>query len=852
MRRSFTVRSRRSLATLVALAAVAGAAPVLAGQPAAAAGLGPWVATKTLASALTDPQDLVVTGNGTTVALWNQKASVDAPERKLFAEAMPAGQGYYTGPAKLLATTPTEVGDASLAVAGDDKVVATWTEFPENTDPGEDGKTAGRIMSATLTGSYTWSAPQPVLGTDRNRYVLDLDTAAAADGRVLAVWADRAVDSSQWEVWSALRGTDGTWSEPVQVSAAEADGQRATAPEAAFDAKGTAVIAYRQEGSWGADPSIRTVTRAAGATAWSAPKPVVAAATVSGLPRLAAGTDGSVGLTWTERADEGAAPVVHTATTPDAAAAGWSTGKPLPVGDSLTETPEPLIEPDGDLTLVWVDAAGGFGTRTATRAKATGAWTAVKTLSTQYVPEQFDAAIGRDGSIRVLWTQDNAAGTSRYVWSAGRSDDTWTTSAVIQNSGTQYAVPQVAVGAKGQGGAVWAGARSDSDPSLFYSFTTAYVPPLAVASATVPATIALAGTTSTSKAWTPVWQLNRPVSSWTLTVTGTDGKVLRTLTSARGAAASQTVAPAWTGRTTDGAVTPNGPVKWTLTGVAEGETATVNLASGSATVTGGGALFRDYGSATGSPDGTGDALVLTTNGGLRSIYGDRATGAFKGTATGYGWPAGTLPVPMKDMNGDRCNDLVVRNKAGELRRYTPACGKTATPGTTNKLIGGGWNVYDVLTSPGDVTGDGRADLIARNPANGYLYVYARTSAGVFAPRVQIPGVYKHYKRMVGAGDLNGDGNGDLFVQDTYNNAWIMFGIGGGRFGTPDYVGAKWGATYNAVVAAGDMNGDNKGDLLARDTSGAVWRIPGTTTGVGFKLGAPVKIATGWQVYAGLY
>ncbi|WP_051794947.1 hypothetical protein [Streptomyces sp. NRRL S-87] len=103
------------------------------------------------------------------------------------------------------------------------------------------------------------------------------------------------------------------------------------------------------------------------------------------------------------------------------------------------------------------------------------------------------------------------------------------------------------------------------------------------------------------------------------------------------------------------------------------------------------------------------------------MYGD-AKGKFNGTATGSGWPAGIRPVPIRDMNGDRCNDVLVRNSAGELRRYTPSCGKTVTPSTANKLVGTGWNQYDVLTSPGDVTGDGRGDLVARNASTGALYL----------------------------------------------------------------------------------------------------------------------------------
>lgn len=77
----------------------------------------------------------------------------------------------------------------------------------------------------------------------------------------------------------------------------------------------------------------------------------------------------------------------------------------------------------------------------------------------------------------------------------------------------------------------------------------------------------------------------------------------------------------------------------------------------------------------------------------------------------------------------------------------------------------------------------------------------------------------------------------------------MNGNGKGGFAAPVKIADSWGSTYNSVVAAGDLNGDGRADLLARDTSGVIWRIPGTGKGT---FGSRVKIATGWQIYKGLY
>lgn len=109
----------------------------------------------------------------------------------------------------------------------------------------------------------------------------------------------------------------------------------------------------------------------------------------------------------------------------------------------------------------------------------------------------------------------------------------------------------------------------------------------------------------------------------------------------------------------------------------------------------------------------------------------------------------------------------------------PGCGAALTPTTAYSTVGPGWNTYDVLTSSGDLTKDGRPDLITRNPATGTLYLYKGISGGAFAPRVKVGDGWNTYKKIVGTGDLNGDGIGDLVAQDKTNNLYRYFGNGNG-------------------------------------------------------------------------
>jgi hypothetical protein len=350
-------------------------------------------------------------------------------------------------------------------------------------------------------------------------------------------------------------------------------------------------------------------------------------------------------------------------------------------------------------------------------------------------------------------------------------------------------------------------------------------------------------------AWQGSWLLSGGVASSRLDLRKTSGgAVLRTVT---GGADPALVSATWNGKDAAGRYVPDGSYNWTLTAVPADGSGPDLVRSGTLRVIDAGAAPRDFGLLGHDPDGVGDLFTPDTKGYLIAHYGTGAGGF--GTVKGYGgWnTAATLFVPIGDIDDNGCNDMLVRLPSGEARVYRaggwPGCAGFAANSTAYTRIGTGWQTYDAVTSPGDITGDGLPDVIARTRTTGELWLYASNGAGGFKARTLMYSKWGGYTKLIGAGDLNGDGIGDLLGWDS-TGLWRYYGTSHGTFGARALVFSRWGVGYNAVVGVGDITGDGKADLVERDSAGVLWRNSGDGKG---SFGARVKIGTGYGSYAGM-
>jgi hypothetical protein len=154
-----------------------------------------------------------------------------------------------------------------------------------------------------------------------------------------------------------------------------------------------------------------------------------------------------------------------------------------------------------------------------------------------------------------------------------------------------------------------------------------------------------------------------------------------------------------------------------------------------------------------------------------------------------------------------------------------------------------------VAGAGDVNGDGYDDLVVfsrggTSTTPGTAVVIPGSATGpdsaAATPLTPSAATWEFGRSADSAGDLNGDGYGDLVVGGGAA-AWVWMGASTGFAPAPDAVvvspeGAAATGFGFAVARAGDVDGDGYGDLLVGDPTlnggtGAVWLYRGGATGL---------------------
>jgi len=200
-----------------------------------------------------------------------------------------------------------------------------------------------------------------------------------------------------------------------------------------------------------------------------------------------------------------------------------------------------------------------------------------------------------------------------------------------------------------------------------------------------------------------------------------------------------------------------------------------------------------------------------------------------------------------DVNGDGYDDVIVgafvydngqTDEGRAFAYYGSAAGLSAIPNWTvepdRRAAFFGWSVAGV----GDVNGDGYGDVIvgAWGYDNGEFdegraFAYYGSVAGLSATpnwTAESDQAFAQFgKSVAGAGDVDGDGYGDVIVgADVYNNGQMRQGKAFAYYGSAEGLSAiaNWTAEPNqertnfarSVAGAGDVNGDGYDDVIVGD------------------------------------
>jgi len=205
-------------------------------------------------------------------------------------------------------------------------------------------------------------------------------------------------------------------------------------------------------------------------------------------------------------------------------------------------------------------------------------------------------------------------------------------------------------------------------------------------------------------------------------------------------------------------------------------------------------------------DGKLDLVAENSGSNTVSVLLGNGDGTFR-SAVSYATGTNPWSLQVGDVNGDGKLDIVSCNEAASTISVLLGNGDGTFRAAVDYTTGAG-------TSPecmrlGDLSGDGKPDVITANAGTDNISVLRNNGNGTFAAPVTYSTAT--HPTSIAIGDLNGDGKQDVVTANyATNNVSVLIGNGDTTFKTA--VNYACGATPQTVELA-DCNGDSKLDIV---------------------------------------